>query len=223
MSREPRIRLPILAGAVSSASFSSRRLAKAIQPHTQPVIRVFWLSANSRRKIAGHGFIDPLIAIAGPADDVAPPLVRDFVKGNQIVEVFLTTGGKSGALLRFRGKKRIGGKVEQPRPALAKSSGDLRDAELANRKRPGESFVESNGGIDIVRQLFQRVSRSRLGHGQAEARGRRAAQGPGSRMSLISGDGWRSGPAGLVRVDDSRKRRRSSRRRPETQRHTHQD
>src|SRR5260370_29527595 len=119
------------------------------------VIRVPSCVGEKQREIVSDGFVNPLIAVACPADQVAPPLVGDFMIGNQLCEVLLTRGGESRALLSFRGQKGKSGKVEQARPTLAEGSGNLRDAEIVKRKRAGEVLVKTDRGIDLLAKLFQ--------------------------------------------------------------------
>jgi hypothetical protein len=125
------------------------------------------------REIAGQSLINPLIAIAGPSDDVAPPLMGDFMKRNQIVKVFLTARGKAGELLSGCRKKRVGREIEQARPTLAKAAGNLGDTQLPGRKRTGIRLVKTNRRIDVSRKLLQGSSRARRRQRrQTDARGR---------------------------------------------------
>ncbi len=80
--------------------------AVAREPNVQSV-------GEEQRQIIRDGFVNPLVAIARPCDDVAPPLMRDFMVGNQLGEMFLGGGAQPGALLGFRTQKGIGGNVEQ--------------------------------------------------------------------------------------------------------------
>src|SRR5215467_13951681 len=91
---------------------------------------------KKQREIVGDGFVNPLIAIAGPANHVAPPLMRYFVIGNQLREMFLAGGAESRALLRLRRKKRKRGNVKKARPALSERSGNLRNAQIVKGKWP---------------------------------------------------------------------------------------
>src|ERR1043166_5734092 len=97
---------------------------------------------EQERKIIREAFVDPLVAVAGPTDDIAPPLMSDFVKGNEIVEMFLAAFGEAGALLSFGRKKGISGNIEQAGPALAERTRDLGDIKVVNGEWPRIGFVK---------------------------------------------------------------------------------
>src|SRR5712692_6628487 len=139
------------------------------------VIGVPFCVSEKEREVISDSFVNPLVAVACPADHVAPPLVGDFMIGNQLGEVLLTRGGESRALLSFRGQKGKSGKVEQARPTLAEGSGNLRDAEIVKRKRAGKALVKTDRGIDLLAELFQRIggAGSEAGKGRSEPSGRR--------------------------------------------------
>src|SRR5215469_13608872 len=144
---------------------------------------MFGISAAVRKeqcKIVGDGFVNPLVAIAGPAHHIAPPLMRHFVIGNQLGEMFLAAGSEAGALLGFRREEGKRGNVEQARPSLAEGSGNLRNAQIVKRKWPGEGLVEMDGRVNLLSELLQRVGRTRreLGKRKGESR-RRGAYGIG--------------------------------------------
>ena len=120
----------------------------------QWVIRILVAVGEHQRQITGDGFIDPLIAIAGPTHDVAPPLMGHFVKGHELREMLLARGGKSRLALRFRGEIGIGREVQQTGPTLPEASRNLRDAQRVKRKRPAECFVKVNGIRDFVAKIF---------------------------------------------------------------------
>ena len=67
------------------------------------VIGVPFGVGEKQREIISDCFVNPLVAVAFPADHVAPPLMGDFMIGNQLGEVLLARGGESGALLSFQG------------------------------------------------------------------------------------------------------------------------
>ncbi len=98
------------------------------------VVRILDGVRKEKREIVGDGFVDPLIAIAGPSNDVAPPLVSGFVKGNDLREKFLSIGIEAGAPLGFGREERVGGDVKESGPALPKIGGICRDAEVAERE-----------------------------------------------------------------------------------------
>src|SRR5438067_13171467 len=109
---------------------------------------------KEQREIVRDGLVNPLVAITRPADDVAPPLMRNFVIGDELREMLLAAGTKPGALLRFRRKKRKRGNVQESRPALAKSSWNLRDAQIVEGKWSGEGLVKMDRRIDFLSKLL---------------------------------------------------------------------
>src|SRR5262249_46222197 len=112
---------------------------------------------EEERKIIRDGFVDPLIAIAGPANDVAPPLMSDFVERNKFPEMLLAHFGEANALLSRGGKKRVCGKIKKPRPALAETAWNLRDTEFVEGKWSAKSFIEMDGRVDLSRELLESV------------------------------------------------------------------
>ena len=118
---------------------------------------------KQERVVAGDSFAEPLVVITGPADDVAPPLMGDFVEGNDVSELFLAGGGQASAFLGLLGKKRKCGEIEKARPALSEGSGNLRNTEVMKGEWAGELFVEMDGGINLASKLFQSVGRARSG------------------------------------------------------------
>jgi len=115
------------------------------------------------RQIVCYGFVNPLVAVARPRDDVAPPLMRNFVIRNQLGEVFLAGGGESCALLGFGRQEGIGGNVEQAGPALPEGSRNRRDVEVMEGKGTAECF-RKNGSRN--RFLCQVASRASAGLGE---------------------------------------------------------
>src|SRR5260370_20579430 len=95
--------------------------------------------------------------------------MRDFMVGNQLGEMFLGGGAQPGALLGFRTQEGIGGNVEQAGPALPEGSGNLRDAEVMERKGTAECFVKTDRGIDLFAKLLERIGRGG-GHGRRHDR-----------------------------------------------------
>ena len=151
-------RTGIRGGDVRVRSFGGEVLAVTVEPDVKFLVGVFLRVGKEKGEIAGDGFVDPLIAIAGPADHVAPPLMGNFVKGNDIRKKLLAGGRESGALLSFLGKEGECGEVEKSRPALTKRAGNLRDAEMMEREGSRISFIEIHGGIDFMGELFKGVS-----------------------------------------------------------------
>ncbi len=70
-------------GRSSSGALVRRRLAVAVKPSVEGVVGVLLRIGKKKREIIGDGFVDPLIAVAGPANDIPPPLVSDLVKWNE--------------------------------------------------------------------------------------------------------------------------------------------
>ena len=110
---------------------------------------------EKQREIIGDGFVDPLIAVARPSDNVSPPLVSNFVKWHELAEMFLAAAGEAGTALYIRGQKRVGGNVKEPGPALPESSGNLGDAEITKGKRAAVGFVKADGSVDVFAELFE--------------------------------------------------------------------
>ncbi len=84
----------------------------------QGVIRVLLGVGEEQGEIICDGFVNPLVAVARPGDDVAPPLVRDFVIRDQLRKVLLAGSAQPGPLLGFRTQEGISGNIEQAGPAL---------------------------------------------------------------------------------------------------------
>ncbi len=146
---------PISSPGISVAgNFFFELLSIAFEPDAERVLG--WLSAvrEEQRKIVCDGLIDPLIPVAGPTDDVAPPLVGDLMIRDDIRKRLLPCGRESGAVLRFRGQERKRGEIEQARPALAESARNLRDTQRAEGERAAECFVKMNGRIDVPGKCF---------------------------------------------------------------------
>src|SRR4029077_6330598 len=127
------------------------------------MIGVLLAVGKKERQVVGDGFVDPLIAIGAPANNVAPPLMSHFVKGHQLREMLLPACGEPGALLRRGRKEGKRGDVKKSGPALSEGSRDLGNAELLEGKRPAVIFVETNGRVDMAPQLLQYVRRAGRG------------------------------------------------------------
>jgi len=140
--------------------FGDEAFAIAIEPEMERLVGIFLGVGEEEGEVAGNGFVNPLIAIAGPADDVAPPLMSDFVKRNNLGIEFLVGGVEAGAALDVGREKRKGGEVEKAGPALSESAGNLRNAEAAKGKGSGKLFVEMDRGIDGAGELFEGVGRA---------------------------------------------------------------
>src|SRR5208337_725334 len=158
--------------AVFVGGFGEKRLAVAAEPGVESVVRIFLRIGKKKREIIGDGLVDPLVAVAGPANDISPPLVSHFVKRNNLREEFLTGRVEAGTLLGCWRQERIGGDIEESRPALPEGAGNLRDAELAKWEGAGILFAEMDGGIDFTGKLLQgiRWTRSRGFGGYADIR-----------------------------------------------------
>ena len=74
---------------------------------------------------------------------------------HQLAEMFLSAAGKAGTALDVGRQKRVGGDIEEAGPALAESSGNLRDAEIVKRERAAVGFVKANRSVDVFPQLFE--------------------------------------------------------------------
>src|SRR6266478_805050 len=129
--------------------FFHEQAAKAFEPDAESTVRILLGVGEKQREILRDGFINPLVAVAGPANDVAPPLMSHFVVRNQFGEVFLPGRTESGALLRFGGQEGIRGNVKQAGPALRKSPRNLRDAQDTEGERAAERFVKANRGVNL--------------------------------------------------------------------------
>src|SRR5271157_2041955 len=155
--------------AVFVGSFGEKSLAVAVKPGVESVVRVLLGIGKKKREIIGDGFVDPLIAVAGPAHDIPPPLVSDLVKRKNLREEFLVGRVEAGTLLVFWRQERVRGDVEKSRPPLPEGAWNLRDAEMTKRKGTGILFAEMDGGIDFTGKLLQGVrgTWSRGFHGDA--------------------------------------------------------
>jgi len=150
-------------------AFFQQPLAIAVQPDALLVVGQPLAIGEKDGEVAGKSFVNPLVAIAVPAHDVAPPLMGDFMEGNQIVKVFLTTGRKAGTLLSGGREVRVRGKIEQAGPALAEGARYLRNAELTNGEWTGIRLVEVDRGVDVAGQLLQCVGGAGLRKRQGQA------------------------------------------------------
>src|SRR5208337_1074321 len=147
--------------AVIAGAFSEKTLAVAKEPSVESVVRVFLRVGKEKREIIGDGFVDPLIAVAGPANDIPPPLMSHFVKRNNLREELLAGRVEAGTLLVFGRQERVSGDVKKARPALPEGAGNLRNAEMMKRKGTGILFAEMDGGIDFTGKLLQGVGGTR--------------------------------------------------------------
>ena len=62
-------------------------LAESFEPDAKRTFRIFLGVGEKHGEILRDGFVDPLVTVTGPANDVAPPLMRDFVIGNDFGEM----------------------------------------------------------------------------------------------------------------------------------------
>ena len=141
-------------GEVVVGAFGEESVCGSAPARRGESVGIFLRVGKKKSEIIGDGFVDPLIAIAGPADDIPPPLVSDFVKGNDSSEEFLGGGVEAGALLGFGREERVSGEVKKSRPALAEGAGDLRNAEMTKWKGAGILFAEMDRGIDFTGKLL---------------------------------------------------------------------
>ena len=72
------------------------------------MIGVLLCVGEEKREILGESLVDPLVAVAGPSNHVAPPLMSNFVEGYKLGVVFLPAGGEPGAFLSLSRQIRIG-------------------------------------------------------------------------------------------------------------------
>ena len=70
--------------------FFDEPFAEAVQPDAELVVRNFLAVRKKKREVGRKCLVDPLIAIVRPSDNISPPLMSDFMKGNEVVKVFLT-------------------------------------------------------------------------------------------------------------------------------------
>ena len=107
LRRLPRVqRANFAARRVRAGDFFLELFAITFEPDAKCMLGGFSAVREEQRKIIRDGFIDPLIPVTGPAHDVAPPLMRDFMIGDDIRKCFLPGGRESGAVLRFGGQER---------------------------------------------------------------------------------------------------------------------
>jgi hypothetical protein len=147
----------------------------------EDMVRILAGVSKEHREIIGDGFVDPLIAITGPANDIAPPLVSGFVKRDDLGKEFLGIGVEAGATLSFGREEGVGGDVEESWPTLPERAGNLRDGEMTKREGARILFEEMYGGINVVGQAFE-------GLGRAWGRGRSGDAGGG-----VGAGEWESG------------------------------
>src|SRR5579863_9913167 len=134
-------------------------LAIAPEPNLQGMVGALLRISKEQRKIVGDGLVDPLVAIGVPADDIAPPLMRDFVERYEFGEVLLSVFRESGPLLGLRGQIGIGGEIKQSGPALAEATRDLRHAQFLKRERTTERFVKADGVFNLAAEPLRGVGR----------------------------------------------------------------
>ena len=153
--------------------------AVARKPGVQRVLGIAAGIRKEQREVVGDGFVNPLVAITGPANHITPPLMRDLMIRKQLGKVFLAGRCQSGALLRFRREKGERRNVKEAGPTLTKGSGNLRDAEIAKGEWPGIGFVEANRGINLFPEPLQRIGGTRRWRRKCkrEPRGRRPGRG----------------------------------------------
>ncbi len=124
-------------GEIFASIFGQETLAFMLQPGVESAVRILDGIGKKQREIVGDGFVDPLIAITGPANDIPPPLVRSFMKGNNLAKEFLAVRVEASAPLGFGRKEGVSGNVEESRPALPEGAGNLRDPEVTKREGAG--------------------------------------------------------------------------------------
>src|SRR5246127_5024672 len=71
-------------GESGGGRFSDQALAVAIEPETKCAIGSLPGVGKEKGKIRGNGLVNPLVAIAGPANDVSPPLMGDLMNRNKL-------------------------------------------------------------------------------------------------------------------------------------------
>ena len=113
---------------------SGQCLAILIEPVSQQMRAGLFRVGAHQGDIVCKSFADPLIPIVVPADHVAPPLVGDFVVGNDGIEGFLRVVAHSGVLLRDDRQERKRGQVEKSGKSLPHVSRELRHDQLVKRK-----------------------------------------------------------------------------------------
>jgi len=75
-------RTDIPRGRRCARRFFHEQAAKAFEPDAESTVRILLGVGEKEREILRDGFINPLVAVAGPANDVAPPLMGHFVVRN---------------------------------------------------------------------------------------------------------------------------------------------
>src|SRR5258708_20395173 len=122
----------------------------------QGVVWILLGVSEEQGEIICDGFINPLIPVARPCDDITPPLVRHFVIRNQLRKVLLAGGVQPGTLLGFGTQEGIGGNIEQAGPALPEGSGNLRNAKVVEWKGPAERSEEHTSELQSPDHLLCR-------------------------------------------------------------------
>src|SRR5467141_1277073 len=145
----------------------------------QGVIRIFLGVGEKQGEIICDGFINPLVAVARPCDDVAPPLMCDLMVRNKFRKTLLGGGAQASTLLSFRTQKGIGGNIEQAGPTLPKGSGNLRNAEVVEWEGPAECLIKTDRGIDLFAELLEGIGRA--------GRGRRRERMPPRSGAVLRG------------------------------------
>src|SRR5262252_756369 len=82
-------RANIRSNQIGIRQFLFYSIAIAFEPNPHFAVWSLLAVRKEQSAIIGESFINPLVAITGPAYNVAPPLVCHFVKGNELAEVFL--------------------------------------------------------------------------------------------------------------------------------------
>lgn len=135
---------------VGIQGFGKQALAVAGEPSEQSVIGAFLRVGEEQREINGEALVNPLVAITGPADNVAPPLMGNLVSGNDIGKGFLGSGVDAQALLDLRRKEGIRGEIKKARPTLPERARNLRNGEAVKREGTAKPFKESDRGVHFA-------------------------------------------------------------------------
>ena len=115
-------------------------------------------------RVAGQGFDQPGVPVGGDRDPIAPPLVRGFVRRDQLAEELAAALVQPHARVVGRGQESVGGQVEQPRKALREVAGNLGDVQLAVGEGAKELGEIGNGMGDVAGHLVgQRTGRTQGG------------------------------------------------------------